>query len=197
MPAFTPNRNYPYSIPGDPADVAGAIQALAEAVDADLQTLQAAIGPRPMARLRGTANATVQASTSEVIFTWDTVDFNNGAIDASTLGNNVIRPTTQGLWFLMATVVAPPAPGLNLDTYGIAIRDENLAVEVSETRLHTFPYTTETGGRTIPCSGVALYGPSVFTPPGFQVVGLLERASGSSPYTYREQSITLIRMVEF
>jgi hypothetical protein len=46
MPGATPGRGYPYPIDTDPIDVAGDIQRLAEAVDADHGVALAALEAR-------------------------------------------------------------------------------------------------------------------------------------------------------
>lgn len=201
MPAFTANRNYPYSIPTDPTKIPAAVQALAEAVDTDLQSLEFARAGRPMFRVRGTQNRTVAPGSFTVPFIWDTVDFDNGALDMSSLGTDTLHPAggdafvaTTGRWLVIVTAVCPPTTGAGLLSYGVRIQD-NTGGQRTETRLHNFPAPTETAGRTIPAAN---WMDSSSTPGlGIQAYGLLERSASNNPYTYREQTLTAVLMSRF
>lgn len=103
MPANTPNRGYPYSIPGDPANVPGALQALAEAVDTDLAAIQTTIHSRPMFRV--TASATQSMNLTDVVtlqFTDLESNVNNALVPVPALPGTLVRPSA-GFWYFIAT----------------------------------------------------------------------------------------------
>lgn len=112
MPANTVNRAYPYSIPADPADVAGALQSLAEAIDDDVCALTNGVTGRPMAQFRGTtpfASLTTGLGGTERSIPFDTEEFDtaNVTMQSMEVGNRLILPEEPGFYFLMATVQVP------------------------------------------------------------------------------------------
>jgi hypothetical protein len=121
MPAFTPNRNYPYSVPADPVDIPGDIQRLAEAIDTDVHTLTENITVRPAMRLSGTDPfiTTTTTGTGELL-PLDNEDFNTGIeyLRATQIVGSSVRRTirilTPGLYFILGTVAYPrPTSGTN------------------------------------------------------------------------------------
>lgn len=193
MPAFTVNRNYPYSVPGDPADVPQALQDLAEAVDTDLTALEALVGPRPMARVRGTTPISVIGSgLTSVQLNMELVDFNVGGAIAP-LVNGTVQILLPGHWFIFATVVIPSAPPAgNFDYIGAAIIDQ-ANNDVGKVSTPTNPPLSElqrnldTGGSISVTPGVS---DTVF------LRGNVQRSAGSAEYRFRDRSLTLIRMTE-
>jgi len=100
MPANTPNRAYPYSVPGDAAEVAPAIQALAEAIDQDLVTIAPTIRARRVARVSRSTPVSFGTIGTARNVEWDTLDVNVG-------GALTVFPTNPGATFQ----VTPAFPG--------------------------------------------------------------------------------------
>ena len=135
MPATTPNRLYPYPLPGDPTDVPGDLQRLAEAIDDDVCALQSGFSARPVARFRGTGtyasptpafpvNSPPNIFTARVPF--DTVDFNTANITMADqgVGNRLLFPEDPGFYFGLATVYVPvnTVAGTTVTFMGLQIR---------------------------------------------------------------------------
>lgn len=190
MPAFTPNRNYPYSIPGDPAQIPAAIQALAEAVNNDVDAVEDLVGLRPMARVRGTTPITIVNPNTVGPLPFELVDFNyNGAIAPIEGDGTVIRPLLPGFWFCIATLNFPQPVGA-IDAIGIEL---SMNFIIGEAATHRHP-TIAQGTMKLDASG-----------PGFAVDGIndqvfvnafIGRSSGTSPQTIRDRSLTLFRMTQ-
>lgn len=112
MPATTP-RGYPYSIPGDPADVPTAIQDLAEAIDADVQAREDSIHPRPAFQLTGTESVTYASGgplTKNFAQPFNTQGALVGAaIDPVTGSLTRIIPQLPGFWWFSGTLTLPRA----------------------------------------------------------------------------------------
>lgn len=131
----TPFRAYPYPAPTDPNDVAGDLQAIAEAIDADVCELTNGIVGRPVARVRGTGTFMSQsasgiggATINRVPF--DTVDFDPfGLLEFQdmTINNRLIRVTQPGYYFALATVQVPTftAAGVVVNYNRFQIREGN------------------------------------------------------------------------
>lgn len=109
MPATTPNRLYPYPVAGDPVDIPGDIQRLAEAIDDDLTTVGADIVPRPFAQI---SSSTIQAAAARgaagsINLTFDTVDYDNFGM-TNIVGDQaqIILPDTD-FWWVYAEVEIP------------------------------------------------------------------------------------------
>lgn len=119
MPASTPNRFYPYPLPGDPTDVPGDMQRLAEAIDQDVCDLGNGLLGRPVARFRGpgsfasesTARPNVNAPATpyddRIPFT--VTDFNtaNVRLGSPDFGQRLISPDDPGFYFALVTVNVP------------------------------------------------------------------------------------------
>jgi hypothetical protein len=108
MPAFTPNRNYPYSINSDPADIPAAIEALARAVDLDVENLDNSILQRPFAKA-SSHSTTPQAFPSAVVtpMLYDFVDHDSDALVDLVSAPDRMTVTTTGLWFVWGSVILP------------------------------------------------------------------------------------------
>lgn len=196
MPALTPNRSYPYSIPADDNDVAGAIQALAEAVDSDVQALQAIVGPRPMARVRGTTQVIHAGAASTFgVLRMETIDFNvGGAIGPLSDGN--VKVLLDGQWLMLATFEYSQPSGAGIATVGAnlvglpVLPGSTPYGRVNATR---FPSGTEFV-RNMDVSAMAGIGPS-----GLDTVMLeseVRRSSGGANMTFLTRTLTLLRMTE-
>jgi hypothetical protein len=193
MPGLTVNRGYPYSVPTDPADVAGAIQDLAEAVDADLQTLQALVGPRPMARVRGVTPVTLAGATADFAdLPLELVDFTVGGAVAPLTGSNV-QVLLPGMWLAVATFIYSVPAGPNVASIGVDIVDAS-NVEVGRVNTHLFPAVPETG-RNMDASGMALIVPGLLDT--LKLRAEVRRFAGATTaVTFRDRTLTLLRMTE-
>lgn len=107
MPAFTPNRNYPYSLPSDPADVPHSIQDLAEAIDLDLRAVEDQVLARPFAQVSGTTPQTVQPGVSTTML-FDFVDFDNDGMSSLSQFPTRLVPQTAGTYWVYVELGCPP-----------------------------------------------------------------------------------------
>ncbi|MEU7010355.1 hypothetical protein [Streptomyces sp. NPDC046332] len=194
MPLPTPNRGYPYSVPGDPADVPAAIQALAEAVDADAATLQSLVGPRPMARLRGSTQVVNQANIIPSDLPLETVDFNIGGA-VGPIVNGRAEILLDGLWFMFATLVYPAfVPAANIDYVSLQIYNPATNDEFAVNAVHSSPLLAEisrqmdVGGSVLVLSGN--------NPQQVSLRSEVGRTAGTAQYPLRERTLTLVRMTD-
>lgn len=118
MPANTVNRGYPYSIPGDPADVPAAMQSLAEAIDDDVCELQNEFFDRPAARFLGVGTydspspsfplgAPPFSAFYRVPFDVKEFDTVGATRQSQEAGNRLIKPDVPGYYFVVATMYVP------------------------------------------------------------------------------------------
>lgn len=118
MPAFTVNRNYPYSVPTDPADIPQALQDLAEAIADDVCALTNGVTGRPVARFRGTGTFNSESpafslgappTDSFYRVPFDTEDFDTIGVtmQSQEVGNRLILPDVPGFYFAIGTVYVP------------------------------------------------------------------------------------------
>lgn len=102
----TANRLYPYPDPGDPADMPGALQALAEAVDIDVQALVNSMTPVPLCVVSGDdAQTTVPGFAGNL--SYDTVNFDSDNIADLGSDNAGVTPPTAGLYFVHGSARVP------------------------------------------------------------------------------------------
>lgn len=118
MVAFTPNRGYPYSEPTDPATIGAALQALAEAIDLDMQNLDELIARRPFAMVRS-VSATKQIFPSEAITeaTYDFVEADTAGISNLTNFPTRLTPTSAGFWVVWGAIEVPLAQSRTKDLF--------------------------------------------------------------------------------
>lgn len=139
MPANTPSRGYPYSLPADPADVPAALQALAEAIDDDVCDLVAlAQAGRAVARVRGTTSFGSQSPSGIGGNTinrvpWDTIDFDTGVgvqLGSQESGSRQVFVDQPGFYFAVATLQVPTltVPVTSVDYTGLQIRRGSFSV---------------------------------------------------------------------
>jgi hypothetical protein len=110
MAGTTPNRGYPYPTSGDSFDVPRDIQALAEAIDLDMQNLDTSLVQRPIAVVSS-------RSTTPQIFPADQVTearFDFVFIDTAGISNLTnfptrLTPTSAGLWMVWGELEVPNA----------------------------------------------------------------------------------------
>lgn len=196
MPAFTPNRNYPYSVPTDNNDVAGAIQSLAEAVDGDVQALQALVGPRPMARVRGTTPVIHAGAASTFgVLRMETIDFNvGGAIGPLTDGT--VPVLLDGQWLMVATFEygVPSAAGVatvGANLVGLPVLPGSVPYgRVNTSRLPAVPDIS----RNMDVSALGALGPSGLG--NVMLESEVRRSSGGANITFYTRTMTLLRMTE-
>lgn len=116
MPGFTPNRNYPYALPSDPADVPSALQDLAEAIDLDLRAVEDQVLARPFAQVSGTTPQTVQPNVQTTML-FDFVDFDNDGMAALSQFPTRLQPTTAGTYWVYTELNCPPQFGPTNDPF--------------------------------------------------------------------------------
>lgn len=95
----TPNRNYPYPDPTDPADFPQGMQDLAEAVDNDIRLLVASLAFVPFCVVTGDTPTLVSSATTTEL-TYTTVTYDNDSIANLALDPTGFTPPTAGLYFL-------------------------------------------------------------------------------------------------
>lgn len=196
MPALTPNRSYPYSVPTDNNDVAGAIQALAEAVDTDVQALQSLVGPRPMARVRGTTPVIHAGAASTFgVLRMEVIDFNvGGAIGP--LADGTVKVLLDGQWLMVATFEYSQPSGAGIATVGANLVGLPVlpgATPFGRVNTSRLPSGTEVS-RNMDVSALVNVGPS-----GLDTVMLeseVRRSSGGANMTFLTRTMTLLRMTE-
>lgn len=101
----TANRSYPYPDPTDSADMAGGLEALARAVDTDVQALQTLSTAPSLSVFSGVSFVSITAGV-EAAASYTTVDYSNGAGEIGA-GANRINVLIPGTYFLHFTVRAP------------------------------------------------------------------------------------------
>jgi len=194
MPAFTALRGYPYSVPTDPTDVAGDIQALAEAVDTDLQALQAIVGPRPMARVRGVTSVTTEGATADFAdLPMELIDFNvGGAIAPLTSGK--VQILLPGMWMVVSTYIYMQPAGPNVASIGVDLMDTAANNEIGRSSTHLFPAGTEFQ-RNMDVSGMKQVVPGLSDTLHLRAE-TRRFAAASTAVTFRDRTMTLLRMTE-
>lgn len=194
MSAFTPNRAYPYPVPTDPVDVAGDIQALAEAVDTDLQALQAIVGPRPMARLRGVTPVTTEGATADFAeLPLELIDFNvGGAVAPPTSGR--LQILLPGMWLVVSTFIYAQPAGPNVASIGVQLMDAASNTEIGRANTHLFPGGTE-HQRNMDVSGMTLVTPGL-ADTLFLRAETRRFAGAGTAVTFRDRTMTVLRMTE-
>jgi hypothetical protein len=101
----TANRSYPYPDPADPADMAGALQALAEAVDTDVQSLSNSVTAPPLSVFSGDSTSVPTPGVATPA-NYSIVNYSNGAGSITDGGNSFTVSE--------AAVFPAPDPGLGV-----------------------------------------------------------------------------------
>jgi hypothetical protein len=211
MPANTVNRGYPYSLPGDPADVPAALQALAEAIDADVCALQNGFTARPVARFRGTGTFASITSAFPVnsppnIFTarvpFDTVDFNTANVTMADqgIGNRLIYPEDPGFYFALATVYVPvnTVAGTTVTFMGLQIRRADITNPTlgASSRLggvsSNFPVDADDRNVRVQALGLGAYMNG--TTDAFSIEWRVDTTPDTASYVINERTFTLLKM---
>lgn len=136
MPAFTPNRNYPYSINSDPADIPEAIQVLAEAIDVDMENLDDAIQQRPFAKASShTVTAQQFPSGITTPLTYDFVDADTAGLADLVAAPDRMTVTSTGLWACWGSIVLPnftfSSKNLDVRLNGVTVERNALYFEIT------------------------------------------------------------------
>lgn len=107
MPGFTPNRNYPYPLSSDPADAPGQLQALAEAINDDLATVEAQVQERPFAQVRATVPQSLPSVGVQTTVVFDYQDFDNDDMANLSDTPGALTINTPGIYFVFLQVQWP------------------------------------------------------------------------------------------
>lgn len=200
MPAFTVNRGYPYSIPADaPADVPVALQSLAEAVEADLQSIEGSVPTlvRPIARLRGTTPQIVTTGSTFKDLQFDTVEFNLGGALAA--GHDpasiIVTPILPGFWMAIGSVTYQTSGSSPLNEIGCMLRGGvlgNASISLAEQNTHVQPPLSDSVRNFHVAAGQFCDGSTT----AFRLRVYINRASGTAPYTFLDHSLTIFRMTQ-
>jgi hypothetical protein len=198
MPAFTVNRGYPYSIGTDPADVPQALQDLAEAVEADLQSIENALPSfvRPIARVRGSTPLPIMNPSVVRDLTYEEVDFNvGGAIGPLSTITPYIVPLLPGFWFAMGTMTYQTAGSSTLNEISLQLLSTqagssgNLAMQST----HVQPPVSDNVRNHHVAGGLLCTGTNSTV---FRLRAGINRASGTVTYTILDRSLTIFRMTQ-
>jgi len=193
MPAFTVNRNYPYSIPTDPADVAQALEDLARAVDADVENIADTIGARPLARVRGTTPQSFGSTIETIPLTFALTDLNVGGAIAPLGGTpTTITPLLPGFWWAVGTLAYPTAGASSLNNIGLRLQKSGSNALGSRQNTHVQPPTSDGVRNFCVSMGSFMNG----TTDTFALQGFINRASGTATYTVYDRALTIFRMTE-
>lgn len=145
MPATSP-RGYPYSLPTDPADVPGAIQDLAEAIDLDVESVANSVRPRDAFRVSGTDTLSISTSTpftTSRLLPFTTVDFNVGDAMPPMGPLTDIVPQLPGFYWIEASITLPRERSTLLDA--MTLRVETAAGTLTSTSVHTAAASSDGG----------------------------------------------------
>lgn len=203
MPANTVNRGYPYSIPTDNNDVPGALQALAEAVEADLQALAGSVPSlvRPIARMRGTTPVTLNSAQTFRDMPFDAFDFNLGGALPPTAANGtniVFTPQLAGFWFAIGTVTYQTTGSSTLNAIGLRMMggpNGGSSGPLADQGTHVQPPLSDAVRNHHVAAG-QLCNPAGIPPTGFRLRAYINRASGSASYTFLDRQLTIFRMTQ-
>lgn len=203
MVAFTPNRNYPYAQPTDPADVPERLQAFAEAVDFDLRDLEIQGQPRNMAQFLGNIPNTIPGTATSGTLTWQLTDFNTRRIGTGFPEYSVVPVTDAsttalivnhtGFWYVSCSAqLQTSVTGSGVDLVGLELMQNAIVVNTNPTTLtHDVTFATDIT-HTLDVSG------GLFLTAGdsVSVRGRVGRSSGTAPVRFLNRSITLMRMTQ-
>lgn len=104
----TANRNYPYPDPTDPADMAGALQNLAEAVDTDVEALSLLAVPPPMAVVTGNdSSLNIISPGVETAMNYTAVNFDNDSLANLAALPDRLTVVTAGVYYIHFSAKAP------------------------------------------------------------------------------------------
>lgn len=215
MPTTTPNRAYPYPLPGDPTDIPGDMQRLAEAIDDDVCQLGLELEGRPVARFRGTgpfisestarANVNAPATPFDDRIPFDTTDFNtaNVIMTSPDVGNRLIFPDDPGFYFALVTLYVPvfTIAGATVTYMGLQIRRGDFTNPTSllpAPRLagcsHNVPVDAFDRNVRVMSLGVGCFMNG--TTDAFSVEFRADTTPNTSGYEIGERTITILKMTQ-
>lgn len=199
MPANTPNRIYPYPVPGDPTDVPGDLERFAVRVDADLRDLENESVPRAMAQFLGTITNTVPGVSTSGPLTWQLTDYNTvpvnftdrAVVPVTDATTTALRVNYTGYWYIGSSVqIGTAVSGDGIDMLGVEIlRNGGATPANARTTTHDVVFPTDsTHVLDVSCGLFLNAGDTV------GVRGLVGRSAGTAPARFERRSITLLRM---
>lgn len=138
MPGTTP-RGYPYAIPADPADMPAATQALAEAIDLDVQARAESVHPRAAFRLSSTSGVAFPSWIAFVqnrVLPFENQDALVGAAITPLAGSvDRVTPLLPGFWRFYGAMVVPRAGATLMDEIGITLQTGTQVLARNNTHL--------------------------------------------------------------
>ncbi|MGS2588112.1 hypothetical protein [Streptomyces hebeiensis] len=191
MPASTP-RGYPYSVNSDPADIPAATEALAKAVDADVQSLYDAAAPRPAAKAWATTPQKVINVVSGTGYSmrFETFQFNTGACVLG--GGSSVIPQLPGFWWVMGSLSVPKPSGTVVPTHvGVVLYLNNSSI-LGRAGVNGTTLAADVSSEVVASAGAYCNGSTDFFTLGFEVAA----PSTVPTYTLLTRSLTLIRMTQ-
>lgn len=196
MPANT-SRGYPYSIPSDPADVPAATEALARAVDLDVQARDASIHQRAAFRYSSITPVSFYPGIPFVqnrALPFDYEDLNVGGAVVP-FGSQIVQITPQlpGFWWFQASMTFPRSGATFMDTIGITLQTETSVLARNST--HVAPPVSDAGNNISVSAGTYMNGTTDFV----QLLGMahaITPAPGNPLMTVRRRYILGYRMTE-
>lgn len=207
MPAFTPNRAYPYSLPTDPADVPGALEALAEAIDDDVCALIASVTGRPTSRFRGTGTfdsftTSLGSTAATVRVPFDTTDFNTvpATLQSQEAGNRLIRPDVPGLYAVVGTLNVPVMTlSTTVNIMNLEIRRCDASLPTNTGTLlagSTFAFPVNSFDENVRNMAVGTAAFMNGTTDAFSLEFFADTTPDVASYTVAERSLTMLRMTQ-
>lgn len=192
MPAFTPNRNYPYSVDSDPAEVYTATEDFANAVDVDVQSQYDRVQRRAVAKAWSTTPrkyTTVQTATTYLVnFDGFQVNTDNFA----TLQGTRVIPTLPGFYFFIATISFGKPTGTVTPTNLSVVALFNSSSVVSRSGLNGTVISADNTAELVCAGGQFMNGTTDYMEVSFAVV-----TPATVPnMTIYTRSLTLIRMTQ-
>jgi len=146
----TPNRGYPYPDPSSPMRITEDLQALAEAYDADLKSVQDTVQQRVMFRATASARQAYGAGATATV-SYDVLEENNGgalAAGSTSMPRDTFIPNIHGMWMFTATVSYPQ--WLNIGWVSLELYSTFLVASAKATEM---PNNAD-GNRTISVTGM-------------------------------------------
>jgi hypothetical protein len=157
----------------------------------DVTALEAAIGTRPMARVRGTTPLTIVNPNTVLTLPFETIDFNvNGAIAPLEGDGTIIRPLLPGVWVCVATMNFPQPGASTVDMISLIV---NMNFIIGEAATHRHP-TVAQGTMKLDAVGLGIAVDGINDQAFIQAE--IGRASGTGPQVIRDRSLTLFRMTQ-
>ena len=197
MPALTP-RGYPYSVPGDPADIPQALEDLALAVDTDVEAVSQTIIARPAFRLTGTTAVNMPlvvpspSAFDNAVMSFNQTDAVTGGA-MTPLAGPVTRviPALPGFWWIQGIVTIPRAGAANLDAIGVSIQTASTTLVRHNT--HIVPPATDGANNLVVTSGVFMNGTTDYLE---MVVTINKTATSLGSFTINRRYLFGVRMTE-